>query len=457
MLPSNAAVHGGEAAPDQTLRSGVVPDDPRSGLSLAPFRGLRFTASNDELGSLLCPPYDVIDAGHRATLLASDPHNVVRLILPDDPSSEVDPAPGADRYGHAAGVLQSWLEASVLAVDDTAALYVYEMRDSHDPSAAVTRGLLGAVELRDPEDGVILPHENTMAGPVADRLALMEATQTNLEPIYLVYDGGGAASDAVAAAGTDRSPAAPVATTTTPDGLIHRLWAITDEPLLAAVSQDLSQRRALIADGHHRYATYRQLAHRRHQVEGAGPWDRGLALLVDSSAYGPQVHPIHRVIPGLSFDDATARAQAMFAVAECRDLDDGLHQLNSGGPGFMVVVTDGLRTAIITDPDADAVARTVRPNEPPALLELDVTVLHRVLVEAAWQLDDNEDTVGYAHSVLDAVNAATSSSGLAVLLRPTPVTAVAAVAAAGARMPRKSTFFTPKPASGLVMRRFADA
>ncbi len=442
------------------LRSVVVPATLRSGLSFAPFRGLRYRASEAELGSLLCPPYDVIDADTRAALVEANPHNAVQIVLPELPSADAtirSAGDGADQYDHAADVLAQWLRAGVVAVDDSPALYVYEMRDTHAGSAAVTRGLLGAVELRDPRDGVILPHENTMAGPVADRLALMEATQANLEPIYLVYDGGGAASAVVAGAGTEASSAIALATASTPDGVVHSLWAITDNSVIDAVSRDLEQRRALIADGHHRYATYRQLAQRHHRSEGAGPWDRGLALLVDSSAYGPQVHPIHRVVPNLTFDDATARAQSVFAVAESRDLDEALAALHSGEPGFMVAVTDGLRTAVITDPDPAATARAVRNDEPSALLELDVTVLHRVLIENAWQLEDNEFTVGYAHSISDAVSAATASAGIAILLRPTPVAAVAAVAAAGARMPRKSTFFTPKPASGLVMRRFADA
>lgn len=436
-----------------------MPANLRSGLSFAPFRGLRYSASDAELGSLLCPPYDVIDADTRAALVRANAHNAVQIVLPEMPSTNAaDPSlDGANQYDHAHAVLTQWLRDGVVAVDDRPALYIYEMRDTRAASAAVTRGLLGAVELRDPRDGVILPHENTMAGPVADRLALMEATQANLEPIYLVYEGGGAASAAVAAAGTEAASATALATATTPDGVVHRLWAITDDSVIDAVSRDLEQRHALIADGHHRYATYRQLAQRHHGIDGAGPWDRGLALLVDSSTYGPQVHPIHRVVPNLTFDDATARAQSVFAVAESRDLDEALAELSSDATGFAVAVTDGLRTAVITEPDPAAITQAVRDDEPSALLELDVTVLHRVLIENAWQLEDNEFTVNYAHSISDAVNAATSSNGIAVLLRPTPVAAVAAVAAAGARMPRKSTFFTPKPASGLVMRRFADS
>lgn len=485
------------------LRCAVVSDPAVAGLSLAPFRGLRFTADPSRLGRLLCPPYDVIDDAGRRALIESDPDNVVRIVLPeldDSPPAREDrgPNPAAessdgvasgprsaadteagDRYAHAAELLASWVADGILAVDDEPSLYVYEM--STDPggdgnvdpesSGAVTRGLLGAVQLRAPEDGVILPHENTMAGPVADRLALMEATQANLEPIYLVYDGGGAASELVASAGDDATPgqlaqpdvpdspiAAFVTSATTPDGTRHRLWAVTDPAVLAEVAADLGTRHALIADGHHRYATYRQLAERRRRSDGSGPWDRGLALLVDSSAYGPEVHPIHRTVPGLSFDDAVARAASNFDVSEPSGLDAALARLEdptqTPAETFAVVVTDGSDAVIVGNPPTQAVAAARQDGEPAALSDLDVWVLHRLLIERTWNLPDDEQTVGYAHSVPEAV--AGRDAGVAVLLRATPVAAVTAVAAAGARMPRKSTLFTPKPASGIVMRRFVD-
>jgi uncharacterized protein (DUF1015 family) len=124
--------------------------------------------------------------------------------------------------------------------------------------------------------------------------------------------------------------------------------------------------------------------------------------------------------------------------------------------GFTAVLTDGNRSYLVRDHDGRLATAAQRPGESPALAELDVTVVHRGLVERIWGLPDDVDTVGYAHDVDEALSAAADAGGFAVLLRPTPVAAVAAVAAAGDRMPRKSTLFTPKPASGLVMRRLAD-
>jgi uncharacterized protein (DUF1015 family) len=413
------------------------------GLVLRPFRAVRPTAAGDRLGRLLCPPYDVIDAAERRALVAQDPENAVTVVLPE-------PEHGLDRYRAAARRLGRWVRDGDYAIDDTSALYVYEMRD---PNGATTRGLVGALELRDPADGVVLPHENTMAGPVADRLALMAATEANVEPIYLVYDGGGAASDAVGTV-DDKTP---IAQASTPDGLTHTLWAETDDVTQHAVAADLTTRRALIADGHHRYATYRELQRERRAEDGPGPWDYGLTLLVDSTSYGPQVHAIHRVLPGVALADAVQALLGFGASAtEVAGPDEGVADLDRH-PEFAVVLADGVRAVVVTDVEGRIRASGLRTDEPEALAGLDVSVLHRAVVERVLGLEDTVNTVSYAHSVDEAVTAARAGGGTAVLLRPTPVAQVAAVAAAGARMPRKSTLFTPKPASGLLMRRFADA
>lgn len=412
---------------------------PFRGLSLAPFRGLRPQADGERVGRLLCPPYDVIDAAARSELLARDADNAVSVILPD---------PTPEGYEGAGETLSRWVSDGLYAADPEPALYVYELSDG----ALATRGLLGAVELRAPEEGVILPHENTMAGPVADRLEVMTATDTDLEPIYLVYEGGGAASQLLRTVEAQQ----PIAQATTPDGITHRLWAVTDAEALRTVAADLAGRRALIADGHHRYATYQERQRRRNASEGRGPWDRGLALVVDSSEYGPQVHAIHRVIANLALADAVRALAGWATVEQTSEPGEAALDTLADRTGFAAVLTDGETSYVLTDLDGKLAGAATTPDDVAALSELDVTVAHRALVEHVWRLTDDVDTVGYAHNIDDAVRDARAHGGFALLLRPTPVSAVAAVAAAGARMPRKSTLFTPKPASGLVMRRLVD-
>jgi len=425
-----------------------------SGLVLSPFRALRYdTAVAGALSTLTSPPYDVIDAAGVAALEASSEHNVVRLILPREA-----PDAGQDRYAHAAATLGAWRDAGVLVPDGEPALYVYEQAA---PGGHVQRGLVGALGLSPAEDGIVLPHENTIARAVGDRLALYTAVDADLEPIFLVYDGGGAAAQAVASAGTSEGPPL-VLDAVLADGLRHRVWALTEPGVLTAVAADLLPRRALIADGHHRYATYLQRQAERHEAgDGPGPWDFGLCFLVDATAFGPEVHPIHRVVPGRAPAELAERAAAGMAVRQLDgDLDDALRRLaqeRASGPAFLLAAGDGSGLHLLSEPDPLTLPAAVPPERSAAWAGLDVTVLHTLVVTALWGLPDDVEHVGYEHDVADALAAAARTGGTAVLLNPTPVDAVAAVAATGERMPRKSTLFTPKPATGLLLRDHRDA
>jgi uncharacterized protein (DUF1015 family) len=418
------------------------------GLVLHPFRGLRYSAAVD-LRSVTSPPYDVIDAAGIEALEQSSDVNVVWLILPRDEARE------GDRYLRAASTLQAWRAEGVLQPDPDAALYVYEQASA----THAQRGLLGAVALSPPEDGIVLPHENTMSRTVSDRLALYTAVEADLEPIFLLYGGGGAASDAVAAA----SSRLPLVDVVLPDGLRHRLWALTDPVELAAVAADLHGRTAVIADGHHRYATYLQRQAAAWSAgQGPGPWDAGLTFLVDSASFGPEVHAIHRVVPDVEAFELARRAEGAMRVHELDgdDLESALGALaaaGQAGPAFLLVSGDGGTLRLLTDPHPERLARALPDDRSAAWRALDVSVLHHYLVADVWQLVDDVDTVRYEHDVAAAVASAAASGGTAVLLNPTPLEAVTTVAAGGERMPRKSTLFTPKPRTGLVLRDHRDA
>ena len=452
-----------------TSSSGPAPEDPSpagpassvprpSGLVLSPFRALRYDpALAGDLSALTSPPYDVVDADGVAALEAASEHNVVRLILPRDGGG------GQDRYARAAMTLEQWRDDGVLRPDPGPALYVYEQADLRAGSEShVQRGLLGALSLSPPEDSIVLPHENTMAGPVSDRLALYTAVDADLEPIFLVYDGGGAASAAVAEVDGPSSPAELLVDAELSDGLRHRLWALTDPAVLEAIAADLHPRRALIADGHHRYATYLQRQQERHaRGDGPGPWDAGLCLLVDATTFGPQVHPIHRYLPGVDAGELARLAAVGAAVRRLSgDLDAALAALaeaGAQGPAFLLASGDAGELHLVTEPDPRQLAAAMPAERSAAWAALDISVLHAYLVPALWKIPDDPSHVGYEHDVAAALAAAARTGGTAVLLNPTPVDAVAAVAGSGERMPRKSTFFTPKPLTGIVLRDHRDA
>jgi uncharacterized protein (DUF1015 family) len=430
---------------------------------LAPFRGVRYAPQRvTGLAEVTSPPYDVIDTQAAERLLASDPHNVVRLILPrDDPD-------GPGRYQAAAGLIRDWLADGVLVADPEPALYVYEERElggsQHRPGAGergtVQRGLIGAVGLVPPSEGIVLPHEDVMPGPVSGRRQLMEATGANLEPIFLLYQGdegeaGSAATRLVNEVADNREPLLEAATD---DGVRHRLWAVTTPAELATIAADLAPRQALIADGHHRYAAYREVQAGRRQ---GGPWDYGLALLVDATAFPPRIDPIHRVLPGFAASAAVELAKSAFSVRPLpagTGLDRALAALagaGAHGPAFLLAA-DG-QFHLLTDPDPVQLDEAMPPGRSRRWRGLDTSVLHQLLIRSVWRLPDDERTVRMVHHDAAAAIEAAHPDGTAVICNPAPVADVLAIAAGGETVPRKSTSFGPKPRTGLVIRTFADS
>ncbi|MFP3961893.1 DUF1015 domain-containing protein [Actinomadura fulvescens] len=404
-----------------------------AGLELAPFRGVRFAPEVvGDLATVTSPPYDLIDDEAVARLMASDGHNIVRLILPPTASE-------------GAATLQRWLADGALIVDSEPALYVYEAASDGTP---VQRGLIGALGLRAEADGVVLPHENVYPGPVRNRLDLMAATHANPEPIFLVYEGGGDAAQIIdEIAGTP-----PLVEFRSDDGLVHRLWRTSDPGHHARVAADLGPRRALIADGHHRYATYRALQARHHTAgDGHGPWDYGLALLVDSTRYPPHLGAIHRVLPALPPDTALARAAEIFEVTHLPDLPAAMEALATAeGPAFLLGGA-GLHLLTAADPRRLLDAMPVGHSE--RWRGLGTAILDALLIEGVWNLPENERSVEVVHDdPAAAIERARRTGGTAVILNPLKVEDVLAVAGQGERVPRKSTSFGPKPRTGLVLR-----
>ncbi|MFE9180812.1 DUF1015 domain-containing protein [Streptomyces sp. NPDC007126] len=415
----------------------------RRGLELTPFRGLRYDP--DRVGSLAAvtsPPYDVVVRPDGLLHLESaDPHNIVRLILPQAATPEA-------RNEQAARALRRWTAEGVLTPDPEPGLYVYEQRDGE---GMLQRGIIGAVRVSDPSEQVVLPHEDVMPHVVADRAALMRATRANLEPLLLTYRGDGE-TPATTALVEHTAERPPLLSTTTEDGFCHRLWSVTDPDAVARVRTELSRHQALIADGHHRWATYRTL---RAEHPSPSPWDHGLVLLVDTARYPLRVRAIHRLLHDLPVPDAVAALDGHFRV---RRLDtpldaslDTLAKAADTGNAFLLAGDGAFH--LVDRPDPGLLARTVPTDRPEAWRTLDATVLHATLLAHVWHVpDDSAAHVSYIHDTAATVEKAERDGGTAVLMHPVREDVVRELARQGVTMPRKSTSFGPKPASGLVLR-----
>ncbi|MFE7779369.1 DUF1015 family protein [Streptomyces sp. NPDC057445] len=417
---------------------GPAADD---GLHMVPFRGLRYVPERvGSLAAVTSPPYDVVvrpDGLHH--LESADPHNIVRLILPQAAS------PTASNE-QAAETLEQWLAEGVLAPDPVPALYVYEQRKGD----ILQRGIIGALALSAPDEGIVLPHEDVMPHVVADRAALMRTTAANLEPLLLTYRSDGTLTGATAV--MERIiRETPLLATTTEDGFSHRLWSVTTPSDLTEIAADLAHHQALIADGHHRWATYLRL---RDEQPVPGAWNYGLVLLIDTARYPLQVRAIHRLLNRLPVPDALAAVEGLFRV---RDVDGPLTRAlkvlaEAAAEGNAFLIAGDGRFHLLDRPEAALLARTVPTGRPDAWRQLDATVLHAALLEHVWRIPDSPEEITYIHDTEAAVVQAERRGGTAVLMHPVREEVVRDLARQGVTMPRKSTSFGPKPATGLVLR-----
>jgi uncharacterized protein (DUF1015 family) len=429
---------------------------PATGLEVRPFRALTYRRRDPEhLARVSSPAYDLVSPTGRARLAEADPDNIVRLILPLVDRTAAEPsgaAPTPRGAEYAARTLARWLDEKVLERDDAPALWLYELRPPHGTPATV--GWIGAVALPAAGSGAVLPHEDTYPVAVEGRRALLAATATDLEPIVLAHD-----PEPVVAELTDRArQGPPTLDLRDTEGVEHRLWRVTDPELLTALTEAMSRTGAVIADGHHRFAAAQANSHRQPAVAGS---DALLALITPMGPGGLRVDPIHRVVPDLTIDAAVDAASEGFRVPELPpasgggDIAAAVRRWRDGGGTSGFLITDGHRLVRLDDP-TDAVLAAVPPEAPAAWRGLDVVLAHHGLLDLLWHRSDDAESVLIAHTVDAAVATAVERSGVALLLRAPSPADVAAVARAGARMPRKSTLFLPKPRTGLVLRPLAD-
>jgi uncharacterized protein (DUF1015 family) len=382
---------------------------------ISPFVGLLFDRSRVGSNDIVtAPPYDVVSEAERRHYLDASPYNVIRLdlgqALPGDDRAE-------DKYRRAASELESWREQGILVPTDGPAYFAIEMRFSLRGNRRSIRGLVCAVELED-WGGSIVPHERTMAGPVQDRLHQLRTTRANLSCIHAVFRGP---SDKLAAfldAGAGRDPDA---FTTDEAGVEHRLWVAPPDPDVAAWLEPES---LMIADGHHRYTTalrYRDLMRAAH---GPGPWDRVMMLVADAAAEEPPVLPFHRIQRTGPVPSAGVRV---------RDLEEILEIVSD--PRRIVGVAsiqDGVLTHRVLELSGAAPA---------------VCALHESI------LDGLDAELRFTPDAFEAEAAVRSGEAVAAyLLPPTDAATIRAVVDRGGRLPQKSTFFWPKPRTGLVIR-----
>ena len=402
-----------------------------------PFAGVRYDLDHVELDDVVAPPYDVIGPEDQSALEGRSPYNVVRIDLPRDAGD------GGDKYAVAGALLDEWLAGGILRTDPEPGFYAYRM-GYHDVDGNTRQiaGVLGALELVAPGEGDVLPHEETQSKVRDDRLRLRRACRADLSPVWGLSMAEGLSELCTAA------PGAPVARCTDEEGVHHRLWRLTQPGVVEAITATVASAPVVIADGHHRYSV--ALAH-RDEVRAArgrpgGDEDLLLALVCELADSQAGVRPIHRLVDGLplGFDLVAALEPFFEAVADAGPVATLPERMAEAG-GLGLLTGGDQAWLLLPRPGAGSGGGGPGEGAPP-----DAALLDAALATLPAH------TLGFEHS-LDSVVAhvASGKASAGVLLRPVDVHEIARTAVAGRRMPTKTTFFHPKPRTGMVFRRLA--
>jgi uncharacterized protein (DUF1015 family) len=420
--------------------------EPATRDALRPLRALRYDTARVRLADVVVPPYDVIPPADRDRYAAASEYSAVHLVLPDSPS-------------RAGRLLYEWRQDGILVPDEQPAVW-WHVQDYVGPDGAEgsRSGFLSAVRLSDYSEGRIRPHEGTHATAKAGRLELMRATSTNLSPVFGLYDDPSSAPREALLAHVAGDPAMEVRDG---DGTTHRFWPVTDGDAIAAVQGAMADRRIVIADGHHRYETALVYRDERRVRDGDPdddqPYDFMLMHLVNFEGEGLAIYPTHRVVMGRR--EVTDEVLHAFDVTELdgppAQVEEALRAVPAETVAF-AVWRGADRPALLCRLRDRAAVGMAMMGTPAPLRSIDSAVLEAVVLAPLLGLLDpaqfeTTESIQYVRE-LGAATALVDQgeASAAFLLRPPALEQVRAVAAAGAVMPQKSTYFFPKLYCGFL-------
>ncbi len=412
------------------------------------FKALRFTEKAGKIEEIVCPPYDIISEAEKEAYIKANENNIIRLEAPEQTE---------EGYNGAKKELEKRVVNGVMKQDDTPALYIYEEEFGVDGKTYSFRGVTAYVKLHEFSEGIILPHEHTLSKAKTDRLNLLKTTGCSFSQIYSLYtDEDGKIPAAIA----KLSSGAPDIEFTDSENVTHRMWVAEKSSETEALCRLFDDKKLYIADGHHRYET--ALNYRRFVKESGDTNENAeyiMMFLVDMQNDGLVVFPTHRIIFGLdNFDSAKLLkdCEKYFEISESgantQGLLDAEYQKGNTALGYF----DGEKEYLLKLRDKDVLS-SILGYMGKALRELDVTVLHSLVLERVLGIDKenmaNQINLRYTRSADEARQSVKNGSNCCFILNSTRVSEIAAVAAAGDTMPQKSTYFYPKLITGLVVNK----
>jgi len=415
--------------------------------SIKPFKAIVYNKEKvKDIARVVAPPYDVISAAMQGALYKKHPNNVVRLILGKIKKTDDD---SDNRYTRSAKSFKDWLDKGVLTPDEKESIYVYSQEYKFDGRYIERPGFIGLMELELSDSKSVLPHENTLKAPKADRLSLMRSVRANLSPIFMLYEDDKNEVGRILKNAMKIKPFIDIKI----DGVRSRVWKLWQAPAIEKIKAAMLSKDVFIADGHHRYETARNYANEA-GTEGSKYTLAYFCKLDDDSL---TIFPTHRLIKdigALKTEDIPAKLKKFFDIKEFYSTKKCIEALKhlKRHHAFGMYLGRG-RYYCLKLKEAGA-AEALMGEGSKDWKSLDVSILHLFLIQNVLAIRDEDDNIEFVKDAGEAVRAVDKGKfKIAFLLNPTRVSQVKKVAEHGERMPRKATFFYPKPLSGLVIRK----
>ena len=402
---------------------------------IRPFRALR--PLPDRAKDVASAPYDVVTTVEARALVRGNPLSFLHVIRP-----EIDLPEGTDLYAdmvyEKAGENYTRLkEDGVLIEEEEPSLYIYRLSEGGHEQI----GLAACCSVEEYERGRIRKHEHTRKDKEDDRLRHMLTLSANAGPVLLTYRGTGRIDALVGE--VIKGPA--LYDFAAPDGVRHTIWRIMKSDEIIQAFQEVPL--LYIADGHHRAAgAARVKLQKHHDASADEEFLHFLAVLFPSDqmrilAYNRYVSDLWGVGEA-EFLTAVQERFKITAGADPEPKEKGRFGMYLGGKWY------GLRSKGGRDAD-----------EGGPVSVLDLSVFSKNLFEPVLGIVDQKedrriDFIGGADSVKKIEVRVDAEGGVGFTFHPVSVDELLAVADADMIMPPKSTWFSPKLRSGLLIHQF---
>jgi uncharacterized protein (DUF1015 family) len=439
-------------------------------MQVEPFKAFRFdTSVVGDAGHCIAPPYDVISPDQQEQLYQKNPYNLVRIIKGKTNASDN----GEDnQYTRAAAYLADWIDDGVLKQDPAEAIYAY-VQDFALAGTRYQRHSFIALGKLEEFGAIVKPHEQLLSKPMIDRLNLKQATSADFGLVFMLYEDPRKVAETIM---EEAAGAEPLIHFVDEQDVRHRLFAVTAKDDIRQIVDMMSDKSCIIADGHHRYTTGL-----RYCEESSDPTAQyQMMAFANVQQGGLIVLATHRIVCNLDrfhmdqllsdleerfdvvefgFDSAKTKRQAKQEMLERMQTE---HENDKNAFGIYAS-DEAFYVAVLKDTRA---MDTVVPDKSPAWRTLDVSILHKLILEELLGIDEEKQTQGenlqYVKDTPTAMDESIAridagQAQIAFFMNPVKIQQLKTVTEAGERMPQKSTYFYPKVYSGLTINKLTSS